>query len=197
MHLTTEQGTALLALARNQILFRLQGGGLLEVKTTDPQLLEPGSCFVSLHRRHDHGLRGCVGRMDAAAPLVIAVRDIAVSVLGDPRFRNQPITLAELPQLEIDINVISPLRPVAGPLEFDPLVDGIHLTIDGRSGVFLPQVARETGWTREQLLARLCTEKLDLPPDAWQSPEARLQVFSTHMLGPVPFFDARPQPASA
>lgn len=196
MHLTTEQGAALLALAGNQILFRLQGGGLLEVQTTDAKLLEPGSCFVSLHRRHDHTLRGCVGRMDAVSPLVIAVRDIAVSVLSDPRFRDRPITLAELPLLEIDINVLSPLRPAGNPLDFDLLNEGIHLTIEGRSGVFLPQVARETGWSREQLLARLCTEKLGLPPDAWRSPEAKLQVFSTHMLGPAPFFDSPRNPVA-
>jgi AMMECR1 domain-containing protein len=74
-------------------------------------------------------------------------------------------------------------------MDFELLTDGIHLTIGGRVGVFLPQVARETGWLREQLLARLCTEKLGMPPTAWQLPEAKLQIFSTRILGPVPFFE--------
>lgn len=189
MQLTAEQENALLNLAKGTIIFRLRGGGLPEVTTTDPALHQPAGCFVSLHRRHDHGLRGCVGRMEATQPLLRVVRDTALSVLGDPRFTDRPITLAELPELEIDISVLSPLRPAAHPMDFEPLTDGIHLTIAGRSGVFLPQVARETGWTREQLLARLCTEKLGMPPTAWELPEAMLQVFSTRILGPVAFFE--------
>jgi AmmeMemoRadiSam system protein A len=188
MQLTTEQETALLNFAKGTIIFRLRGGGTPDVTTSDKTLEQPAGCFVSLHRSHDHALRGCVGRMEAVQPLFQVVRDTSLSVLGDPRFTDRPVTLSELPQLEIDISVLSPLRPVDDPMDFEPLTDGIHLTIAGRSGVFLPQVARETGWTREQLLARLCTEKLGMPPSAWQLPEAKLQVFSTRILGPVPFF---------
>ncbi len=72
-------------------------------------------------------------------------------------------------------------------MDFEPLLDGIYLTIAGRSGCFLPQVARETGWSRERLLSQLCTEKLGIAAELWKSPEARLQTFSTQMIGPVPF----------
>jgi AMMECR1 domain-containing protein len=48
-------------------------------------------------------------------------------------------------------------------------------------------VARETGWTREQLLSRLCVEKMGLPADAWKLPGAKLQVFTTSVVGPEPF----------
>src|SRR5207245_1385635 len=132
-------------------------------------------------------LRGCVGRMDATQPLAACVRDTAVSVLDDPRFTDHPVTLAELANLEIEISVLSPLRPAAHPLDFDLLNDGIYLTIESRAGVFLPQVARETGWAKEQLLDRLCTEKLGFAPNAWRHQSARLFTFSTLILGPVPF----------
>ena len=78
----------------------------------------------------------------------------------------------------------------AGASAFEPLEHGIYLQLAGRTGCFLPQVARETRWTREQLLARLCTEKLGVDPRAWQAGDARLFTFSVLVLGPEPFVTA-------
>jgi len=156
----------------------------------DATLHQPAGCFVTLHTLQGRRLRGCVGRLDAAKPLLEAIFATSLSVLEDPRFRYSPICLEELPELELEISVISPLRPVEHPLAFELLSDGIYLTIGRRSGCFLPQVARETGWTREQLLERLCTEKMGLPCSAWQNAEAQLSVFSTVMVGPEPFVPA-------
>jgi AmmeMemoRadiSam system protein A len=153
----------------------------------DPDLMTPGGCFVSLHELRTHRLRGCVGRMDASQPLWLSVCNSAVGVLDDPRFHEEPVRLAELPTLEIEISVLSPMRPAPTPLDFDPQEQGIYLIHGKRSGCFLPQVARETGWNREQLLTRLCVEKMGLSPDAWREPVARLMVFSTVVIGPEPF----------
>ncbi len=125
--------------------------------------------------------------MDASKPLINAVAHAAASVLDDPRFAYFPVTLGELPDLTLEISALSPLKPAPDPLSFDPLNDGIYLTIVNRHGVFLPQVARETGWDKEQLLARLCTEKMGLDYNAWQSPDAKLETFSTLIIGPAPF----------
>ena len=153
----------------------------------DPALQTPAGCFVSLHELRTHRLRGCVGRMDATQPLWQSVANAAVGVLEDPRFRDDPVHLDELHSLLIEISVLSPMRPAPTCLDFDPQTEGIYLLHGRRSGCFLPQVARETGWTREQLLTRLCVEKMDLPPDAWRDPSARLMVFSTLVIGPEPF----------
>jgi uncharacterized protein len=153
----------------------------------DPALLQPAGCFVSLHALESHRLRGCVGRLDAVKPLLHAVRHAARGVLDDPRFQHCPVCADELCELELEISVLSPLRPADDPEAFDLLNDGVYLTCQGRSGCFLPQVARETGWPKERLLARLCTEKLGLAPDAWRRPDARLQTFTTLILGPEPF----------
>ena len=187
MNLTPQECNILLDVARNAIRAALRGESSPPLDTQDAALHRPAGCFVSLHAQSTHALRGCVGKMEAVDPLIVTVRDTAASVLYDPRFTAEPVTMEELPTLEIEISVLAPLRPAAGPLDFDPLNDGILLTIGDRSGVFLPQVARETGWTREQLLDRLCTEKLNLPALLWRHPPARLQVFSTLILGPVPF----------
>jgi uncharacterized protein len=153
----------------------------------DPLLQQPAGCFVTLHTLQDHRLRGCVGRIDAHKPLIEALRHSCQQVLRDPRFATDPVRLDELQDLKIEVSILSQPRPANGPLDFDPAEQGIYLTIGNRSGCFLPQVARETGWTREQLLDRLCSEKLGLPPASWRQPQSHLEVFSVVVIGPEPF----------
>lgn len=150
------------------------------------ELLAPAGCFVTLHRHRDQRLRGCIGRLDASQPLWHAALDMAGSVLADPRFVDNPVTFDELPHLDFDVSILSPLEPTASPDDFDVLTEGIYLACEGRTGCFLPQVARETGWSREQLLDRLCSEKMGLPPSRWRSPGAVLSKFSVTVVGPVP-----------
>lgn len=147
----------------------------------------PSGCFASIHRHANRALRGCVGRINSNEPLLDMVRAAALGVLDDPRFSNYPVTLMELPELDLELSLLSPLLRKESPLDFDPLTEGIYLTYANRSGLFLPQVARETGWTREQLLDRLCLEKMGLPAIAWRDPRAMLQTFTTVILGPESF----------
>jgi AmmeMemoRadiSam system protein A len=190
MEFTAAQERMLLDVARaaiRQALGADVSNGDITESCEDPALMQPAGCFVSLHQRVARRLRGCVGRLDAQGPLLIVVRETAANVLNDPRFTEQPVTLAELSELELDISVLSPLKEAPTPLHFEPLTDGIYLTFGDRAGCFLPQVARETGWTREQLLDRLCTEKLGVPAATWRNPKAQLQVFSTVLVGPDAF----------
>jgi AmmeMemoRadiSam system protein A len=182
---TTRQ--TLLAIAWEVIRQKLsnQSGPQLVVPP-DPALSQPAGCFVSLHRRIDHALRGCVGIMDTGKPLLQALVHSAEAALSDPRFSLQPILLGELNELELEVTVLGPRERRPSPLDFEPARDGIYLTISGRTGCFLPQVARETGWNRDQLLARLCTEKLGLPADAWRDPSAVFHIFSAQVVGPSP-----------
>jgi AMMECR1 domain-containing protein len=125
--------------------------------------------------------------MAANQPLVEVVGLMARSVLADPRFEDRPVSADELADLEIEISVLGPLRLLDGPDGFDPLNEGIYMTLNQRRGCFLPQVARETGWTRQQLLERLCSEKLELPANAWRDPQARFEAFPVEIIGPEPF----------
>ena len=174
----------LLDIAKQALRETLAGYPENPESTEESELLEPAGCFVSLHERETHRLRGCVGRLDPHAPLAETVRKTAADVLHDPRFVKHPVTTADVPDLEIEVSVLSPPQEAQSPLEFDLLNDGIYLTFGGRSGFFLPQVARETGWTREQLLDRLCSEKLGLSADAWRKPEAKLFTFKVEVIGP-------------
>lgn len=187
MLVAAEHKRLLLDAARVMIRRALRGEPPQFVSCPEPALLSPGGCFVSLHEQRTHRLRGCVGRLDASQPLWDSVHRSALNVLDDPRFADDRVRFDELPSLEIEISVLSPMRLASSPSDFDPQTEGIYLVHHGRSGCFLPQVARETGWGREQLLMRLCTEKMSLPPNAWREPGARLMVFSTLVIGPEPF----------
>jgi AmmeMemoRadiSam system protein A len=192
MQLSPEQARALLELARGVIRSALRGEQVVIQPPVDPALGAPAGAFVSLHELKTHRLRGCVGRLDAGQPMYQAVAHAAKSVLGDPRFLKDRVLLNELPRLEIEISLLAPLRPADNAMDFDLLNDGIFLTIeqrpgDNRSGCFLPQVARETGWSKEQLLDRLTLEKLGLPAKAWSMPNAKLEKFATLLIEPEPF----------
>lgn len=185
MELTAEQRAAMLNLARAVI--RQSLGESIEIpECSEPAFNRPAGCFVTLHAQQSHRLRGCIGQLIARESLWQTVAEMAAAVLQDPRFRTIPVTLSELPRLDLEITVLSPLQPAADPFDFDLLNDGIYLQVDGESGCFLPQVARETGWTKEQLLARLCEEKMGLSPRAFRQAHARLFRFTTLIVGPEP-----------
>lgn len=191
MELSPEQRRVLLDVARSAIRCTLQREAVAALEETDPAMGQLAGCFVTLHEAGTHRLRGCIGRLDAHGPLLGAVQQTAVNVLEDPRFvQSDPVRLEELPRLELEITVLSPLRPAANTLDFDLLNDGIYLTFGDRAGCFLPQVARETGWSKEQLLDRLCTEKMGLSSLIWRNPHAKLFVFSTLIVGPEAFVAA-------
>jgi len=187
MDFSKEQQALVLNVTRGFIRAALESRDLVCPENLDPILDAPAGCFVSLHRLDDHRLRGCVGRIDSSQPLVEALRSSAAHAVRDPRFAGNPIRVEELSLLELEVSVLSPPRPAPHALGFDPPNDGIYLMIGDRSGCFLPQVARETGWTREQLLDRLCLEKLGLPAGTWRHPQARLHLFSVVVIGPEMF----------
>jgi uncharacterized protein (TIGR00296 family) len=58
---------------------------------------------------------------------------------------------------------------------------GVLLKNGFRSGVFLPQVAVETGWSKEEFLTNLCVEKAGLAPDAWKDKTTEIYIFSAQV----------------
>jgi AmmeMemoRadiSam system protein A len=201
MELSAQDSQYLIKVACFTIRRRLEGGKTPPIVVSNPAILKPAGCFVSLHGKSTHTLRGCIGRIDASSPLLMVLGNVAWQVITDPRFNANPITLAELPELTIELSILGMLTPRPKPLDFEPLTDGLYLSIGPRAGVFLPQVARDTGWSREQLLDRLCQEKMGLPPRLWQDPAARLFTFPSQTIGPVDFvfedLPATKQPAAA
>jgi len=147
-----------------------------------PALMRPCGAFVTLTNRGR--LRGCIGTFTARLPLCRTVQQMAQSVLGDPRFTDRPVTLAELTQLHIEISVLSPLEKVRDPLtEIELGRHGISIEGPWGSGCFLPQVATETGWSLEEFLSHCAAGKAGLPPDAWKDPSVSVYRFEAEVFG--------------
>ena len=87
------------------------------------------------------------------------------AAFNDRRF--SPLQAKEWPQVDIEISVLTPFTPVSGPEAVTVGRDGVLLRKGGKQAVFLPQVATEQGWNREQMLDQLC-RKAGLPAGAWR-----------------------------
>jgi len=123
-------------------------------------------------------LRGCIGTIRAVEPLFQSVVHNAVNAsLDDPRF--QPVTPRELPQLEVEVSVLSPMRPIGSYREIELGTHGVLLTKGDRRAVFLPEVATEQGWTLDETLSHL-SRKAGLPEDAWKD-GATFEVFTSQI----------------
>jgi len=190
--LSPAQQQKLLALARTTIEQYVNGGKAAEAKETDPDLLRPAAAFVTLRKKG--ALRGCIGSLEPDAPLWRTVQDKAIAAAAyDPRFR--PVARGELPELEVEISVLSPLRKVKSAEEIQLGKHGVVVSSEGRRGVFLPQVAEETGWSRDEFLSELCSQKAGLSPDAWKH-GADLYVFTVQAFSsPAPGGRAHEQSA--
>ena len=139
-----------------------------------------GACFVTLEN-HDQ-LRGCIGNMVADGPLYKAVIRNAVSACRDRRFAHNPVTAAELDQLDIEISYLTPMKRIEKTEEIIVGRYGLMMALGQRRGVLLPQVAARRGWTREEFLAQTC-RKASLPADAWKRPEAQIYSFEAEVFG--------------
>jgi AmmeMemoRadiSam system protein A len=180
MPATTPVEEELLKIARETLRLAITEGRTYEPPRPDAaELLEERGVFVTLKKRGM--LRGCIGYVLPTTPLYLAVRDMAInSALRDPRF--PPVAAAELPELYIEISVMTLLQPVADPNEIVVGEDGLVIEAEGQGGLLLPQVAPEQGWNREQFLEGVCM-KAGLPPDAYTWENAKLQKFQAHIFG--------------
>jgi AmmeMemoRadiSam system protein A len=136
----------------------------------------PRGAFVTIHAAGE--LRGCLGRLDPGAPLSETVAGLAASVSdSDPRF--QPVAATELPEIDVEISVLTPEREISSPAEIEVGRHGLIVEQGSRRGLLLPQVAPELGWDAETFAAQTCV-KAGLPPDAWRR-GARLLVFEAQV----------------
>ena len=176
--LTDGQKRILLKIARDTLSCRIAGGKSDAVDIDAPFLKEKRGVFVTL--RQGEELRGCIGSIMPVMPLEEGVREMAMeAALNDPRF--PPVTGAELGDIEVEISVLTVPRRVEDAAEIVLGRDGVIVKRGMRQGVFLPQVAEETGWSREEFLGYLCAHKAGLPPDAWKDANTELRVFQAEV----------------
>lgn len=173
--LNSKQKNKLLEIARNSIQTYLKTGKKMELSETDPQLLMESGAFVTLHEAGE--LRGCIGNLVGRQPLYLTIRDMAVeSATSDPRF--EPVKLGGLEKIEIEISVLSPLEKIDSVEKIQLGTHGVLVKKGFNSGVFLPQVATETGWSKEEFLSYLCANKAGLKEDAWKDKTTDIYIFT-------------------
>jgi len=133
-----------------------------------PVVLENAGAFVTLH--NSSNLRGCVGRFTSDYPLYLVVRDVAIdSATRDDRF--PPVLFNELSDIDIEISVLSPLQKINSIDEFNLGQHGIYMIKEGKNGTFLPQVASETGWTKEEFFGHCSQDKMGMGWNDWKTAE--------------------------
>ncbi len=176
--LTEEDKKGLLALARETINRFLTVQMVPLPRGFSPAAMVARGVFVTLKKRGS--LRGCIGHMMPDRPLAPLVGMMALqAAFEDPRFSR--LTLPEVPELEVEISVLTPMKPVSGPGDIVVGRDGVLLQKGGCSAVFLPQVAPEQGWGLEEMLDNLSC-KAGLPASAWRK-GASFSTFQAEVFG--------------
>jgi len=170
----------LLKIARETLKSYVETGKQPKFKEDDPVLNKEMGAFVTLHEKEQ--LRGCIGNIIGKGPLYQTVSDMAVQAgTQDPRF--QPVSPEELEAIDIEISVLSPLEKVDNA---DNIIMGKHgvLVRNGfRSGVYLPQVAIETGWDKNEFMDSLCMQKAGMPRNSWKNKGCDIYIFSAEVFG--------------
>ncbi len=170
--------TELLTIARQSIEHFLAVGSLPEFEVSE-NLRRLGAAFVTLEK--EGMLRGCIGHTVAQEPLYKTVSICAVqAAVADRRFR--PVQSDELPQLHIEISVLTPLQEVKSLDEIEVGRDGLMISMGNNRGLLLPQVAADYGWDRTEFLQQTC-HKAGLPAEAYKSPQALIQKFQAVIFG--------------
>jgi AmmeMemoRadiSam system protein B/AmmeMemoRadiSam system protein A len=180
--LTEQDKKQLLVLARKSIVSFLEWHKVptasdLNVEVTEV-MKEPRAAFVTLTKNSQ--LRGCIGDIFPRQPLYKSVISNAINAaVNDRRFL--PVTKGQCDDIEIEISALTVPTPIASYDQIRIGIDGVVLSKDGHSAVFLPQVATEQHWNLEQMLTHLSL-KARLPADAWKQ-GASFLVFQAEVFG--------------
>ena len=142
-------------------------------------LAQERGAFVTLTKHGD--LRGCIGYVAPSEPLAVTVRDVAGwAAVEDRRFN--PVSVDELPALEYEISVLSPMRRVLDIKQIRPGRDGLVMKQGEAEGLLLPQVATDQHWDRLTFLKQTC-RKAGLAADCWQDAETDIFSFTALVFG--------------
>jgi len=172
--LLEEEKKILRRIALTAIEGKLKGVRNHPAEKPTSNLQQKRGAFVSLHKSGH--LRGCIGQIVPAKPLYQTIEDMAIAAaFDDPRF--EPLAAKELPDLELEISVLTPMERMKRADEIEIGKHGLYLKKGFYSGLLLPQVAAEYGWDRTTFLEETC-RKAGLPRSAWKEKSTEIYLFS-------------------
>lgn len=180
--LDESQKKKLLDLARKTVEYYVREGKVLEVDIQDERLDQSEGAFVTLHKSGQ--LRGCIGIiMPAADPLWKTVQDMAIAAATQD-YRFSPVSADELPFLEYEISVLSQPEKINDYKQIELGKHGVIVSKGRQSGVFLPQVAAETGWSLDEFMSELCSQKAGLDPACYKyDNDVVIKIFTAQVFG--------------
>ena len=173
--LNLKQKNRLLTIARTTIKEYVETQSILDFKEDDSVLNENLGAFVTLHKKG--ALRGCIGNIIGQKPLYITIRDMAIeAAFRDPRF--SPLSSDEILDVDIEISVLSKLKKIDNSNEIIIGTHGVLVKQGFKSGVYLPQVGIETGWSKDEFMDSLCGQKAGIPKESWRDGSCEIYIFT-------------------
>jgi hypothetical protein len=178
--LSEQEKSELLALARTSVEHAInKDEAYVPTASASDALNRERGAFVTLHESGE--LRGCIGYTSATKPLYMTVRDTAtLAALKDPRFK--PVSVSELPKLEYEISVLSPLRRVTDIQQIKVGEHGLLMKNGGFEGLLLPQVPVEQKWDRQKFLEQTCV-KAGMSAGCWKDEDTDIFLFTAVVFG--------------
>ncbi len=158
----TEKSDAFVKLARASVESWTRRHKRISVPEGLPEemLKRSAGTFVSLHRQGQ--LRGCIGTIMATQKNIAEeiIQNAISACSRDPRF--SPLTVKELGDLEITVDVLGELEPIDSPDQLDVKRYGVIVSHGRKRGLLLPnldgvdtveeqiEIARQKGGIREE-----------------------------------------------
>jgi len=182
--MTPEEGQFALRTAREVIEKWVRDEERTKVGEYPESFGDEHGVFVTIHTYPKKELRGCIGFPRPSMPLVDALVEAAVSATHDPRFPR--LRRTELPHIIIEVSILSRPREidVKNPSEYAKNIvigkDGLIVSKGHTTGLLLPQVATEWGWTPEEFLMQTCA-KAGLPADEWKTGRCKIYRFRSQI----------------
>ncbi len=166
--LSLEEGKLLVKTARKAIKKYLGEEKKISAPECSEKLRQKRGVFCTLNTYPEDVLRGCIGLPYPKKPLVDGVIEAAVSSTRDPRFKD--LQKEELNDIVIELSVLTKPKKLDEPYpeKIDLGTHGLIIKKGGRSGLLLPQVPEQAGWsTAEKFLNQTCW-KAGLNMNCWK-----------------------------
>jgi len=180
--LSNDDKIKLLEIARGTIENQIVKNSSFSIddKSLSSNLKTPAGAFVTL--KENGQLRGCIGSFQAEKPLYKTIQSMAISSSTED-YRFAPVDADEIPKLEIEISVLTPMKKISSIDEIVMGKHGIYIKKGMNSGTFLPQVATETGWSKKDFLGHCAQDKARIGWNGWKEADIYIYealIFSEH-----------------
>ncbi|MCE4615210.1 MAG: TIGR00296 family protein [Desulfurococcales archaeon] len=180
--LSFDEGVFLVKLARRTVEKYLGVTSEAYSELPNEKFGRPGAAFVTIetYNNESRSLRGCIGYIKPVKPLYLTVKEVALqAAFNDPRF--PPMRKDEINNITFEVSVLSEMEKAPSDRENRKKFvkigrDGLLVGYGLISGLLLPQVPVEYGWSIEEFLSETCV-KAGLPWDCWFNPRVDVYRF--------------------